>query len=178
MLPVRCCRVLYFSFVFSYIYYCAEVYGNATKANLKPLQIAQNRALRALQYKNKYYPVNEMHRNYNVLKIQDIVQYKQSKIIHALLTGDKKLPPVMKKLIVPSKNIHSYQTRHQNSIYEIKPRRFIGKRQLKCSPSKEWNSLPKEITETPTHGEFKREFYYFKLQSYKESTLNFAPDML
>ena len=119
-----------------------------------------------------------MHRNYNVLKIQDIVQYKQSKIIHALLTGDKKLPPVMKKLIVPSKNIHSYQTRHQNSIYEIKPRRFIGKRQLKCSPSKEWNSLPKEITETPTHGEFKREFYYFKLQSYKESTLNFAPDML
>jgi len=178
MLPEKCLRTLYFSFVFSYIYYCAEIYGNATSANLKPLQIAQNRALRALQYKNKYFPVNEMHKNFSILKIQDIVQYKQSKIIHSLLTGDKKLPPVLKKLIVPSKHMHSYKTRHQNSVYEIKARRPIGRRQMKCTPSKVWNSLPKEITQQPTHGEFKTEFYHFKLQSYKESTLNFAPAML
>ena len=62
MLPKKCRRVLYFSFVFSYIYYCAEIYGNATKANLKPLQLVQNRTLRALQYKNKYFPVNNLHK--------------------------------------------------------------------------------------------------------------------
>ena len=28
-LPPKCRRVLYFSFVFSHIYYCAEIYGNA-----------------------------------------------------------------------------------------------------------------------------------------------------
>ena len=50
-LPPKCRRVLYFSFVFSYIYYCAEVYGNVSNASLKPLQLVQNRILRALQHK-------------------------------------------------------------------------------------------------------------------------------
>ena len=113
MLPSKCRRVLYFSFIFSYIYYCAEVYGNATNLTFKPLQLIQNRALRALQYQNKYFPVNQMHKDYEILKIQDIIQYKQSKIIHSLLTGDKKLPTVLNKLIIPIKNFHPHNTRRR-----------------------------------------------------------------
>ena len=177
-LPPKCRRVLYFSFVFSYIYYCAEIYGNASNANLQRLQLVQNRTLRALQYKNKYFPINKMHKSYGILKIQDVIQYKQSKIIHSLLTGAKKLPTVLKKLIVPVANIHNHKTRQRNPVYEVKPRRHIANRQLKCMASKEFNSLPKDVTQKLTHGEFKNEFYDFKLRSYKESTLNFASNML
>ena len=46
-----------------------------------------------------------------------MIQYKQSKIIHSLLTGAKKLPPVLKKLIVPLTNIHSHNTRKKNLVY-------------------------------------------------------------
>ena len=118
-----------------------------------------------------------MHKSYGILKIQDMIQYKQSKIIHSLLTGAKQLPPVLKKLIVPVKNIHSHNTRHQNLVYEIKPRRPIGRRLLKRNASNEWNKLPKNVILQETHGEFKNEFYKAKLSSYKESTLNFAPNM-
>ena len=176
-LPPKCRRVLYFSFVFSYLYYCAEIYGNATKATLNPLQIVQNRILRTLQYKDKYFPINKMHKSYGILKLQDMIQYKQSKIIHSLLTGAKKLPSVLKKLIVPLKNIHSHNTRNKNLVYEVKPRHPIGGRLLKSNASKVWNRLPKNIILQETHGEFKNEFYNFKLSSYKESTLNFAPNM-
>ena len=41
----------------------------------------------------------------------------------------------------------------------------------------EWNKLPKNVILQETHGEFKNEFYKSKLSSYKESTLNFAPNM-
>ena len=64
-LPPKCRRVLYFSFVFSYIYYCAEVYGNVSNSSLKPLQLVQNRILRALQYKDRYFPINQMHKSYD-----------------------------------------------------------------------------------------------------------------
>ena len=57
----------------------------------------QNRVLRALQYKNKYFPINKMHIDYGILKIQDVVHYKQSKIIHSLLTGAKKTPNCSEK---------------------------------------------------------------------------------
>ena len=178
MLPEKCRRVLYFSFVFSYIYYCAEIYGNVTYSSLKSLQLIQNRALRALQYKNKYFPINKMHKDYGILKIQDVVHYKQSKIIHSLLTGAKKLPTVLKKVIVPVKSLHQYTTRQQNSVYEIKPCRPIGQRLIKCKASKFWNNLPANVTMQKSHGEFKTEFYDHILSSYKDSDLNFAPDIL
>ena len=113
-----------------------------------------------------------MHKSYGILKIQDVIQY-------SLLTGAKKLPTVLKKqLIVPVANIHNHKTRQRNPVYEVKPRRHIANRQLKCMASKEFNSLPKDVTQKLTHGEFKNEFYDFKLRSYKESTLNFASNML
>ena len=93
------------------------------------------------------------------------------------MTGAKKLPSVLKKLIVPLKNIHSHNTRNKNLVYEVKPRHPIGGRLLKSNASKVWNRLPKNIILQETHGEFKNEFYNFKLSSYKESTLNFAPNM-
>ena len=115
-----------------------------------------------------------MHKDYEILKIQDIIQYKQSKIIHSLLTGDKKLPTVLNKLIIPIKNFHPHNTRRQMAVYEVKPRKPIGNRLLKCNASKQWSSLPKHIILQNTHGEFKSEFYNLKLSSYKDSTLTFA----
>ena len=38
-------------------------------------------------------------------------------------------------------------------------------------------TLPKDVTQKLTNGEFKNEFYDFKMRSYKESTLNFASNM-
>ena len=111
-----------------------------------------------------------MHKSYGILKIQDIVQYKQSKLIHSLLTEDKKLPAVLKKLIVPAKNIHYHRTRHKRMLYEIKPRRAIAGRLMKCNATKYWNNLPQSITHQKTHGEFKNEFYNFKISSYRDSS--------
>ena len=89
-----------------------------------------------------------MHKSYGILKLQDIIQDKQSKIIHSLLTGAKKLPPVLKKLIVPLKNIHSHNTRNKNLVYEVKPRHPIGGRLLKSNASQVWNRLPKKHNPT------------------------------
>ena len=81
-LPKHCLRTLYFTFIFNNLYYCAEVYGNTTASYLNPLQIAQNKALRALQFKSRYYPINEMHKEFQILKVPDIIEYKVSKLIH------------------------------------------------------------------------------------------------
>ena len=77
-----------------------------------------------------------------------------------------KLSSVLKKLIVPVKNIHSHNTRHQNLVYEVEPRRSIFNL-FKCNASGEWNKLPKNVILQETHVEFKNEFYKSKLNSYK-----------
>ena len=55
---------------------------------------------------------------------------------------------------------HEYAYRHLkyqkiSLVYQVKPRCHIANRQLKCMASKEFNSLPKDVTQKLTHGEFK-----------------------
>ena len=176
-LPKHCLRTLYFTFIFNNLYYCAEVYGNTTPSYLQPLQVAQNKALRALQFKDRYFPINEMHKQFKILKINDIIEYKLSKLIHSLLKGTPRLPEVLHKLIIPTDRIHTRNTRKKHQVYSIREKKPIGKRQLKCEPSQTWNKYPEYLRNTETHSQFKTAFYELKLESYTTSTLNFAPNM-
>ena len=60
----------------------------------------QNKALRALQSKNHYYPTNEMHKEFQILKVADIVEYKLSNLTHSLLPGTSKLPKTSTNLLL------------------------------------------------------------------------------
>ena len=42
----------------------------------------------------------EMHKEFQILKVNDIVEYKLSKLIHSLLSDTPKLPETLDKLIV------------------------------------------------------------------------------
>ena len=137
----------------------------------------QNKALRALQFRNRNYPTNEMHKEFQILKVSDIVEYKLSKLIHSLLTGTPKLPETLDKLIVKMDTIHTRTTRNKHQVYSKNENRAIGKRQLKCQPSKTWNSYPIYMKTTQTHSQFKTAFYEWKLDGYSSTTLNFAPNI-
>ena len=67
---------------------------------LHTLQIAQNKALRALQFKNRYYPTNQIHENFQINKVLDIVEYELTKSIYSLLTGTPKLLETLYKLLL------------------------------------------------------------------------------
>ena len=118
-----------------------------------------------------------MHKEFQILKVNDIVEYKLSKLIHSLLTNSPKLPDTLKKLIIPIDRVHSCNTRKKHQIYSKKANKSIGKRQIKCQTSQTWNNYPDYIKSTQTHSQFKTAFYEWKLDGYDESTLNFAPNM-
>ena len=113
-------RTFYFTFIFNNLYYCAEVYGNTTPSYLNPLQVVQNKALRALQCRNRYYPTNEIHKEFQIQKVSDIVEYKLSKLIHSLLTGTPKLPETLDKRIFKLDSIHTRTTRNKHRVYSKK----------------------------------------------------------
>ena len=118
-LPKTWLRNLYFTFVFNNIYYCAEIYGNTNKTILSPLQIVQNQSLRALQFKTKYEPVNEMHKSFKILKVQDIVDYKLNKLIHSLIHNPATVPEALHGLILKTENVHHHGTRNKKYVYHL-----------------------------------------------------------
>ena len=169
--PKTWLRNLYFTFIFNNIYYCAEVYGNTNQSILRPLQIVQNQELRILQFRNKFYPVNEMHKAFKILKVSDIVEYKLQKCIHSI-------PRSFHGLILRTDNLHSHSTRNRSLINRVREKQNgSGSRQIKCQPSKKFNHLPTAIQTCQSHSSFKTLFYDWKLSSYEDSVLNFAPNM-
>ena len=50
---------------------------------LQPLQIAQNKALRTLRFKNRYFPIYKIHKELPILKFNDVIEYKLSKPINS-----------------------------------------------------------------------------------------------
>ena len=94
----------------------------------------KNKALRALQFKKRFYPTNDMHKKFQTLNVTDIVKYKLFKLIHSLLTGTPILPKTLNKLIVRMDSIHARNTRKKHQFDSKKENRAIGKRQLKCQP--------------------------------------------
>ena len=72
-----------------------------------------------------------MHKEFQILKVNDIVEYKLSKLMHSLLTGTPKLPETLDKLIVRMNSIHTRNTTNKHQVYNKKENRAVGKWQLK-----------------------------------------------
>ena len=58
----------------------------------------------------------EMHKEFQILKVSDIIEYKLSKLIHLLLKDSPRLSKVLHKLIFPTDTIHNRNTRKSNKF--------------------------------------------------------------
>ena len=75
-LQLTCRHTLYNSFISSRINYGSEIYVNTTKKFIQPLIITQNKILRILQFKNIRAPINSLYREFGVLKLRDLHDFK------------------------------------------------------------------------------------------------------
>ena len=76
-----------------------------------------------------------MHEEFQILKVPDIIiECKLSKLTHSLLKDSPRLPEVLHKLIIPTESINTRNTKYKNQIYNMREKKPIGKRELKCKP--------------------------------------------
>ena len=169
--------MLYFSFIFSNIYYCAEIYGNTHDQFIKGLQKVHNKTLRALQYKSRYYLINQLHKNYDILKVKDVIFYKSMLNIFNIINHPDSIPKIIVDQI--SINSHHYSTRSKHPLMvNNNNNTIVGSKLMSCAWSKKWNLLPDSIQNAPSKDLFKKRFYEHTLESYASSQFNFAIEMV
>ena len=165
----ECLRSIYFAFIYSRIYYCADIYRYGSQQALNSLQTIQNKALRALQFKNKYFPVNDLHHNFEILKVKDICQFKSLLNIHNIIHHPEKLPTLIKALLVTNNGLHQHTTRTSTKLFKQHiGKKRSGNRSLKHEASNEWNTLHKNIRETKSTKKFKVLFKRSKIDTYQK----------
>ncbi len=71
---------LYYAYIHSNIRYGIEVYGQATKIQIKKVQVQQNRAINILHNKDIKPPTRQLHKNLCLL--MDIHNRSSAQFIH------------------------------------------------------------------------------------------------
>ena len=132
-------KKLYYAYAYSKISYGIEVYGLAAKEHINKLQIQQNRVLKILYNKDFMTPTNTLHKELELLKVDDIFQLKILQFIHK--HKNKKLPKIFVNLFITNANVHDHVTRFHQNIYVNDVRTENGKKSIKYYGAKVWNNL-------------------------------------
>ena len=84
-LPLTCRHTVYNAFISSRLNYGSEIYVNTTKKFIQPLIITKNKILRILQFKNIRTPINNLYREFGVLKLRDLHDFNICCTVHKFI---------------------------------------------------------------------------------------------
>ena len=185
-------RTIYFSVVYSHLYYGIQAWGSADQTTLNKLEVLQNKAVRILsgsQYFQIYgqepgpLPSSEpLYKKLEILKIKDIFEVSISNFVYSTLTFDS--PAIFNNWFFYDHEIHAHSTRASTNI--ISESYFdvgyveqtftlhtkgatneYGRKMIQVSGPLIWNRIPEEIQSVGTILTFKKQLKLHIFDQYR-----------
>ena len=78
-------RTLYMSLIYSHLIYCIPIWGNTWSCHLRPVELAQKRAVRTISGVSRYEHTHELFINLKLLKLNYVCMYFSSLLIFKFL---------------------------------------------------------------------------------------------
>jgi len=133
------------------------IYANTNKTYLSDLITANNRILRAMQYKSIFTRLTELYKNYDTLSILLLHNYKLCIFLHKYLYHPLLLPISLHNHFKVNYEIHTHNTRIRTNIHLSRFNTLFGKRKLHYHAAIIWNKLPIHLKLITNIFKFKRQ---------------------
>ena len=174
-------RTIYFSVVYSHLYYGIQAWGSADPTTLNKLVILQNKAVRILSGKQYFQiygqepgplPSSEpLYKKLEILKIHDIYELSISNFVYSTLTFDS--PAIFDNWFQYAHEIHDHTTRvstdiiresyfdvgHVQQSFALHTKganNIYGGKMIQVSGPVIWNRIPEEIQKAGSIFTFKK----------------------
>ena len=108
ILPKTFLRMLYYSLIYPYFYYCNIVWASTYKTNLSRLVILQKRIIRIINKSHFNAHTDPIFKGLGILKFNDIYLLQLGQFVFS----QKFLPPRFNNNLSQSNQFHSYNTRN------------------------------------------------------------------
>ena len=160
-LPRSCLESIYFSLVNSRLQYLVAIWGQATKQQLRRLQVIQNRCLKAILHKPFLYPTVQLYSDPTkaFLPIQALSQYQIQLQMHKIATV-----PNLHHNSAVKRRVHIRSSRQAGSFVLEKPNTEMGKKRFAFLGTKHYNDLPQSCKALTRIQVFKRELRHILKQ--------------
>ena len=155
-------RTIYYALVYSRIKYGIAVYGQAKLTKIRKIQILQNQLIKVLAGKKYRYPTDELHNEFNLLKVQDITKQEVLTFVFNFFLGG--LPIIFKNYYETFADNHDINTRNANlNIRKIRRNNNFGAKCIKTIGADLWNDLSIEIRKSSNTKQFRFNYRKFIL---------------
>ena len=144
-----CLRTLYYGYAYSFIQYACLAWGTASKTALRKVQMRHQRLIRAMTLhgplENMNFSANEMAKNINVLKFEDVFTLELAKFMHRAYYN--KLPSTLENFFTKTEMMHRYNLRSRTShrFYLPHCRTAKYRKSFKILGIELWNKLANEL---------------------------------
>ncbi len=107
------------------------------------MQIQQNQALKILHNKDYHTPTKSLHKELNLLLVEDI--YKLGVLKFVYKQQNNLLPNIFSQFYIENASIHSHNTRQSHSLHVINPTNKFGQRRIIYQGTFLRNSIPAQL---------------------------------
>lgn len=114
-LSKKCLSNLYHTYIYPYLIYCIEVWGNVAHCHLQPLLLIQKKLIRIITFSNYLAHTDPIFRDLYILKIDQLYLSRLGVFMYKY--SNDLLPDVMHDLYRNNYEIHSYNTRISNNLH-------------------------------------------------------------
>ena len=147
-------RNLYFTFVYPYLIYCVEVWGNACDTHLDPIIKIQKKCVRVITFSHYLEPTESLFKDLKILAFKKLVIQRILLMMFKHNFGI--VPKPISSLFTKKSEIHNYNTRHSSSLHPAIGKSEATYRTFTYHAILIWNYLSKLICTNATLDCFKK----------------------
>ena len=145
---------LYYSFVYPYLLYCIEVWGNASKGLMLSLLKLQKRALRLIKSVPIRTESEPLFKSLELLTVFKLYIFKIGLFMHKFITD--KVAQCTNDLFKRTYEIHGRSTRQGNKLYIPFTRLETVRKSIRYRGANIWNIISDKVTTSCSIYSFKR----------------------
>ena len=134
---------LYYCFIYPYMTYCIEVWGNAYKMYLNTIEKLQKRAIRIITCSSYRCHTAPLFCSLNILNLSNTYLYFITLFMFKYESNS--LPDIFKHMFTKNRDIHKYSTRYCEHLNVPKVKTTAYKNTIKCTGVTLWNYFAKNI---------------------------------
>ena len=136
-------RNMYYTFVYPYLIYCTEVWGNACITHLNPLIKIQKKCIRTITFSHYLEHTRPLFEKLNILSFKKLVTQRISLLMFK--RHHKLLPTPLDKLFILNNSQHAYNTRQRTNIHTQIGKRESTYKLFSFCGTNIWNHISKKI---------------------------------
>ena len=147
---------LYHSYIYPYLIYCIETWGNTTHCHLEQLYLTQKKVARMIAFSNYNAPSKDIFKQLHILPLNKFVVNGIG--VRMYKYANNLLPLAINDLFTTNSDVHNYTTRLKHLLHVNKSNINIYSKSFGNTSARIWNAKQSEFEVNDSISKFKIAF--------------------